>query len=477
MPEWSTPTEKTQMMKKTILTAMMSLFVLALNAGQAPRIAYPGGHYHIYRIYLKDKKGGKYSLKKPEAFLSAKALQRRERQHLPLDSTDLPLSERYLKTLQDEGAEVIGGSKWNNTAIVKVTDTTLMKRIDTLPFVIRRLHVFASPDSTDGPETEKLFEGKIETEYPATSEYGDGEHQIDMLNGIKLHQAGFRGKGMTIAIIDGGFKNVDKIPLLNNVHILGKRDCVYPYNADLNTLLDHGTMVLSTMAAHADSLLTGTAPEADYYLLRSEDGRSEQLVEEDYWAQAAELADSLGADIINSSLGYARFDDIDMNHRYRDQNGNTALNSATASRLADKGIILVNSAGNDGNSSWKRINCPADAKDILAVAALKGDSMNATFSSVGPSIDGRVKPDVSAMGYRSAVIRGNGKLTTANGTSFASPTLCGMVACLWQALPQLTARQIMNLVRQAGDRSDCPDNVYGYGIPDFWKAYLAGSKQ
>ena len=316
--------------------------------------------------------------------------------------------------------------------------------------------------------------GKQTLLYPVSDRYGDAEHQILMLNGKKLHEAGFRGQGKLIAIIDGGFMNANQIPLFDNIRILGHHDCAYPYDADVFKLLDHGTMVLSTMAMHRDSLFTGTAPDAFFFLLRSEDGRTEFPVEEDYWAQAAEYADSIGADVVNSSLGYTRFDDRDLDHTYREQDGKTALISRTASLMASKGMILVNSAGNEGDSSWKRINVPGDASDILTVAALKADSVNAGFSSVGPSFDGRVKPDVSAMGYHSTVVRGNGRITTANGTSFSSPILCGMVASLWSALPNLTAYQIMDLVRRSADRYDFPDNIYGYGIPNFWEAYQMG---
>jgi subtilisin family serine protease len=236
-------------------------------------------------------------------------------------------------------------------------------------------------------------------------------------------------------------------------------------------------MVLSDMGANMDSLFVGTAPHASYLLLRSEDGRTEALVEEDYWAQAVEYADSIGVDIINSSLGYTKFDDQETNHAYREQDGKTAINSRTASMIASKGMILVNSAGNEGLKTWKRINFPADARDIIAVAALSSDSVNARFSSVGPSFDGRVKPDVAAQGNMSTVIDGTGVITTANGTSFAAPITCGMVACLWQALPQKTSYEIMNLIRQAGHHAAYPDNIYGYGIPDFWKAYQEGLKK
>jgi serine protease AprX len=339
--------------------------------------------------------------------------------------------------------------------------------------VNRRL-VFTAPDSIPSARVDSLETDTTLSAYHATSLYGKAQRQIEMLNGQKLHQAGFQGQGMLIAIIDGGFMNADKIPLLKNVNVAGSRDCVYPYTANVYDLLDHGTMVLSTMGASIDSFFVGTAPRATYYLLRSEDGRTENLCEEDWWAQAAEVADSLGADVVNSSLGYTRFDDARASHTYREQDGRTALISRTASLMARKGMVLVNSAGNEGSGSWKRINFPGDADNILTVAALKEDSVNAPFSSVGPSIDGRVKPDVSAMGYMSTVIRGAGTVTVASGTSFSSPELCGMVACLWQALPNKTATEIIDLVRRAGDRYQWPDNVFGYGIPDFWKAYELG---
>lgn len=461
-----------KMKKLRFLLALLLIFQVVQTLANN-KIPYPGGHYYIYRVQLRDKRGSAFSLKHPEAFLSAKALERRSRQGLKVDSSDLPVSAKYIQGVTNDGFEVVGKSKWNNTLLVKVSDTLQVRKLLSLNYVTCVTKVFTSPDSIPAQFIDSV-ECDTSLAHPAKNPYGRGQQQIDLLNGEKLHAAGFRGQGMFIAIIDGGFMNADKISLLSHVRVLGHRDCVYPYTADVFRLLDHGTMVLSTMAARSEGAFVGTAPQASYYLLRSEDGRSENLVEEDYWAQAAELADSLGADVVNSSLGYTRFDDSRASHRYAEQDGRSALISRTASRMADKGMILVNSAGNEGNNTWKRINFPGDATDILTVAALTADSVNARFSSVGPSIDGRVKPDVSAMGYHSTVIRGDGLISFANGTSFASPELCGMVACLWQALPHKTAREIMSLVRRAADRWDHPDNVYGYGIPDFWKAYQMG---
>lgn len=464
-------------MKKILLILLLASTSFSLNAQGNKKTAYPGGKYAIYRVTLKDKNGTTFSLQQPEKFLSAKALERRKRQNMPLDSTDLPLSQKYINKINKLGVSVIGKSKWNNTLLVKISDTAILPQIGQLPFVRQMVRVFETPDSVIPEKPDMTKTDSMAALYKRVNQYGKGLSQIKMLNGIKLHDAGFKGDGMLIAIIDGGFMNVDKIDYFKNVKIIGTRDFVYPYTDDVYRLGDHGTMVLSDMGANMDSLFVGTAPHASYLLLRSEDGRTEALVEEDYWAQAVEYADSIGVDIINSSLGYTKFDDQETNHAYREQDGKTAINSRTASMIASKGMILVNSAGNEGLKTWKRINFPADARDIIAVAALSSDSVNARFSSVGPSFDGRVKPDVAAQGNMSTVIDGTGVITTANGTSFAAPITCGMVACLWQALPQKTSYEIMNLIRQAGHHAAYPDNIYGYGIPDFWKAYQEGLKK
>jgi subtilisin family serine protease len=223
----------------------------------------------------------------------------------------------------------------------------------------------------------------------------------------------------------------------------------------------------------------GTAPEASFYLLLSEDGASEFPVEEDNWCAAVEYADSLGCDIITSSLGYHQFDDKSMSHKYYELNGHTAINSRSASLAASRGILLLNSAGNSGTSPWKKIGCPADAENILAVGAVRGDSLNTNFSSLGNSADGRVKPDVMAMGYASRLVMPDGTLGQANGTSFACPIMCGGVACLLQAFPDRRPEEIMESVRKSGNNATHPDNVFGYGIPNLWKAYekLSGKKK
>ena len=226
------------------------------------------------------------------------------------------------------------------------------------------------------------------------------------------------------------------------------------------------------MGLNEPNVFVGTAPEASFWLLRSEDGRTEQEVEEDYWVMAAEFADSVGVDVINTSLGYNNFDDHVTSHVYRDLDGKTTFISRAASMLADKGVVLVCSAGNSGDDVWKLITPPADADNVITVGALNRQLVNANFSSLGPSYDGRIKPDIMAIGNPSYLMYGEGEIIRANGTSFSSPTACGMVACLWQALPHLTARELIDVVRRSGDNSQHPDNVYGYGLPNFWHAYI-----
>lgn len=438
------------------------------------KVAYPGGKQYLVRVTLVDKKGTTYSLSNPEQFLSWRSLERRRRQGIAVDSTDLPISPIYISALQERGMEIVCMSKWNNCVLVKSETQDAQEMLERLPFVKETMTVFTSPDSIRLSERAEVKDTLNVDKDSKNGYYGVAEEQIKVFNGVPLHEAGFRGKGMLIGILDGGFMNADRIPVFKNMDIVGAKDFATPHTDDIYAEASHGTMVLSTMAMNMPNMFVGTAPEARYLLVRSEVTATESLAEEDYWAAAVEYADSVGVDLINSSLGYNKFDDKNTNHRYRDLDGQTALNSRSASMLARKGIILVNSAGNSGNDTWKKIGTPADASDILAVGALTRNKVNTVFSSVGPSADGRVKPDVMAMGSACSVIDGDGTLAKKNGTSFASPITCGMVACLWQALPGKTALEIMDLVRRSADQYETPDNIFGYGIPDFWNAYMMG---
>jgi hypothetical protein len=457
------------------------------NVSASTRKKYPGGKCYIWRYTLKDKQGSPYSLEHPGRWLSHKAVERRKRQGIILDSTDLPVSAKYLRQIENSLSQrqqrekrskaewvIVGTSRWNNTVLIRSNDTTLLQHLATLDCITQSQCVWTSPDSIDRYVKHTYHETFNPWDSIKGVTYGNGKDQLEMLQGQRLHNIGLRGKGMTIAVLDGGFQNVNVIPAFMRGNIIGTKDFVYPNSPFFYQETDHGTKVLSAMAANVPNVIIGTAPEARYWLLRCEDQQTEQPVEEDYWAMAAEFADSAGVDIINSSLGYNDYDSIPDYYHQRDLDGQTALISRTASMLAKKGIILVNSAGNSGMGPWKKISFPADANDILTVGAVNMEKKNAPFSGVGPTQDGRVKPDVMALGSPASLISGRGSIIRDMGTSFSTPLVAGLVACLWQALPEKTALEIIELVRQTGSNAKDPDNIFGYGIPNFWRAYMIG---
>lgn len=469
-------------MKRLILMAACLIGCVSLNAQQKEDFS----PFYKYRVYLKDKKHSPYSLSRPEEFLSEKAIARRKKQRIKLDTSDLPVNRNYIDQVAACGVKPLHSSKWNNTVLVQTSDTAVMEQVKSLAFVdsIRKVATYSTPIPLPDPkrknkvkssekEEKKInfFEGVIDdlvaNNLNASYLYGLAYNQIKMLNGIRLHEQGFRGQGMTIAVIDGGFSNVDAIPYFNHVKILGTKDFALE-GGNVYDEEEHGTMVLSCMACNSRGQIVGTAPEASYWLLRSEDGHTEQLVEEDNWCAAIEYADSVGADVVNTSLGYTEYDNKADNVRYWELDGKTHLASRSASMVASKGMILCQAAGNDAFfSSWKLIGVPADGKDILTVGALNAKGINTNFSSLGPSADGRVKPDVCAQGENCALVNERGKVTFADGTSFASPITCGMVACFWQAHPELDALEVMDRIRKSGHNASHPDNVFGYGIPDY----------
>lgn len=445
-------------MKKLLLLFACVAFTLGMQAQDTLK----------YRISLTDKAETEYSLKKPQKFLSKKAIERRKRQGLRIDSTDLPVCKTYIDAIRNVGVKIVVTGKWDNFVTVSCNDTTLINRIAQLPFVAKTERVWIAPKFIEmhNKRDSLINNPKIYKD----SIYGPAITQIQMSKADKLHEAGFRGQGMTIAVIDAGFHNADKITAMQNIQILGTKDFV-DSNADIYGESSHGMSVLSCIGMNQPNVMVGTAPEASFWLLRTEDEYSEHLVEQDYWAAAVEFADSVGVDVVNTSLGYYSFDDKEKDYRLRDLDGQFALMSRQAARMADKGMVLVCSAGNSGSNAWKKITPPGDAENVLTVGAIDKQGQLAPFSSIGTTADGRIKPDVVAVGLASDVMRTNGNQGRANGTSFASPIMCGMVACLWQALPQLTAKEIIELVRSVGDRADYPDNIYGYGVPDMWKAY------
>lgn len=466
-------------MKKLLLSFVFILSALSVLAQRetSNMSVFPGGKCFLFRVTLRDKAETGFSIDHPEAFLSQRALERRRRQHIAIDSTDLPVSQKYIDAVATQGISVVGKSKWNNSLLVRCAKPSQMTRVEKLPFVTDVKLVFSSPKHQEASVRASFRKEFQDWDTLQHHPYGITRDQINSLNGIRLHAAGYRGKGMMIAVLDAGFMNVDKIPAFHALKLVGLRDFVVPRSPNIFQEMEHGTKVLSVMAVNQPDIYVGSAPQASYMLLRSEAHQTESLSEEDFWTAAVEFADSAGVDVINSSLGYHEYDDKATSYRYSDLTGCKALISRMASMVAGKGIVLVNSAGNDGMGTWKKINVPADAHDILTVGSISPNGLNAAFSSVGPTADGRVKPDVVAYGSPTAIITGRGTIVNDMGTSFSAPLVAGLVACLWQALPEKSAREIIELVRQCGNNVTHPDNVFGYGLPDFWKAYTLGKKQ
>lgn len=420
-----------------------------------------------YWISFSDKMHSKYSINKPEEFLSERAIIRRNNQNIAITHEDLPVSEYYTDSLKKLGIHVKHTSKWLNAAIVFSSDQKLMDTLTRVSFVsLVEKTKLGTPSASIIQKTERINR-PLKTK--PSEEYGYAWEQISTINGHMLHEKGFKGEGIHIAVIDAGFDSADQLPsflhLWDNNQIIGTKDFVNP-NSNIFDENSHGMMVLSIMGGHIPGSYLGTAPDASYWLIRTEDSASETPIEPDYWICAAEFADSAGVDIINTSLGYYTFDTPFESYSYSNLDGTTRASYA-ADIASSKGMIVIISAGNEGNSSWKYIGVPADAKNILAIGAMKNDSTRASFSSYGPSFDNRLKPELSAMGYQTAVQSTNGEIRLGNGTSFSAPVISGMAACLWQALPNHTSNEIMDLIIASCNNVLNPDYSMGHGVPDF----------
>ncbi len=429
-----------------------------------------------YRVGFTDKNNTIYSLDNPEVFLSQASIDRRLNQHIAVDSLDFPVNRNYIDSVCVRGAVFFTSSKWLNSAVFRITDTSILSSVRNLPFVNQV--VFLKKENSEIPPVyfpiRKLKPLKSKIKSVSTDyDYGYSLSRNQLINIDSLHMLGFDGKGMKITILDGGFYRADSTISFDSLwqtgRILGYKDFVNP-ESDFFTQNYHGTAVLSTMGSYQNGSLVGSSPQASFWLLRSEDVSSETWAEQDYWVAAAEYADSVGTWLLTSSLGYSRFDYPEQNYTWNDLNGTTAYVSKGASIAAQKGILVVNSVGNEGNKAWHYLCFPGDAQDALSVASVNSSGNASAFSGYGRPDSEYLKPDVTAQGeYVTVAVYTS--YTSVNGTSFSTPTVCGAAACLWQAFPQADSRQIINAIKASGNRASHPDTIYGYGIPDFMKAY------
>jgi serine protease AprX len=420
----------------------------------------------IYKFMVEftDKAGTPYSLDNPSAFLSERAIERRLRYSIPFSESDLPVNPAYVDSIKFPWVTVLYTSKWINSAVISVTDSSASSRLKQFPFV--KSVKFIAWEITSGNGKRKAYTDKFGT---TDLDYGLAAAQIKIHHGDEYHNAGYLGQDMVIAILDAGFRNVDTLRAFDslwiNDQILGTRDFVKPGNNVFNEHT-HGMNVLSIMGGNLPGELIGTAPAASYWLLRTEDDMTEQRIEEINWIAGAEFADSVGADIINSSLGYSEFNDSTQNYSYEDMDGNSTFVTRGADMAASKGLLVVVSAGNSGNTPWLYITAPADGDSVLAVGAIDPTGKYAPFSSQGPSFDGRTKPDVVAVGLGTAIQRADGAVVSGAGTSFSAPVMSGLSACLWQKFRSLSNYEIIKALQQSSSLNPYPDNLIGYGIPN-----------
>ena len=441
-------------------------------------------------VQLRNKTFTTGTLSNPATYLTARAIQRRTRYGIAIDSTDLPVSQRWLDSIRSvPNVQILSVSRWLNRVLIKIPDATAIARINAFPFVQSTTPQGLRTTNTQLPQRSKFNE--MVTGLPPTTgrgqatngidtfTYGTNYAQVHIHEGEFLHNKNFTGQGMVIAILDAGFQNYKTITAFDSVRlqgrILGERDFV-AFDNSVNEDHPHGMQCLSIICANWPGRMVGTAPGASFWLIRTEDAATEYPVEEFNWVVGAEFADSVGADLISSSLGYTTFDDSQFDHSYAQLNGNTATITIGADYVAHKGLIVTNSAGNDGNNSWRYISAPADGDSVVTVGAVNSAGVIAAFSSRGLPNDARVKPNVVSVG-QGTVIAGTTAPTSGSGTSYSNPNLNGLITCLWQAFPEKNNQQLMNAVYQSADRYTAPDKDYGYGIPNFKKAYRIIKKQ
>jgi len=466
-------------MRKTFFLAISFILYTSLFAQQSGM--------KTYVIHFSDKGQNTDAAINPALYLSDKAIDRRIKQKIAFDQSDIPVNDEYVKSVSKTGAKIVTRSRWFNNVVIQASPT-MMAEISKNP-VIAKISMIDDGSYIGVTSKKPFFEPEKITPQvnsipkKATNDiynYGNAYNQINQLKGQYLHNNGFSGQGMTIAVLDAGFNSVDVMTcfdsLRDNNQIKGTRDFAQPgNNVYATTMHTHGTSVLSCMGAYVDGQMVGTAPKADYWLIRTEVGAYEKIIEEYFWVSGAEFADSIGADLINSSLGYTEFDPPSTtNHTYADMDGNTTYITQGADKAAEKGILVVNSAGNSGGDfdPWKYIGAPADGDSVFSIGAVDANGYRAGFSSLGPTYDRRIKPTVSGQGQNSSIYSPGG-LGNSSGTSFSSPIICGITACYWQAFPLLNNMEIIEAIKAASSQANEPDSLLGWGIPNYELAYTS----
>lgn len=461
-------------MKKILLLLSVAAFITMGASGQFSR----------YVVKLKNKGNGPYTFASPLAYLSQRAIDRRTKYGIAIDSTDLPVTPTYIAQIRSiPNVTFLNASRWLNSVTISTNDAAAITAINALSFV-QSVSGIAAKNSSEGRVTRNkfAFEEPITDAPPSTGRitadyfnYGTNSfNEIHLHNGEFLHNIGLRGQGMQIAMLDDGFNNYTALKAFDsinlNLQVLGTWDFVA---RETNVTNDgsHGMNCFSTIGANIPGQFIGKAPKASFWLFRTEDGASEYPIEEHNWVCGAERADSAGVEVISSSLGYNTFDNATFDHTYAQMNGNTTMAAIGADLAAKKGILVFLANGNEGTNSWHYLITPADADSVVAVGAVNTSGAVGSFSSYGPSSDGQVKPDVASVGVAALVQTTGNTVGTSNGTSFACPNMAGLGTCLWQGFPEFNNMKIVKALQQASSIYATPNDRIGYGIPNVKTAF------
>jgi hypothetical protein len=464
-------------MKKFIPVFLVSLFLISESQAQFSR----------YIVRLKNKGGTPYTFSNPIAYLSQRAIDRRVKYSIAIDSTDLPVTPSYVTQIRNvPNVTLLNVSRWMNAVTIQTTDPNAINTINGFSFV-QSLTGIASRMADNGRNApDKFALENIITELPPSTDrieditadyfnYGTlAYNEIHLHNAEFLHNIGLRGQGMQIAMLDNGFNNYLALKAFDSINangqVLGTWDFV-AREANVSNDGSHGMNCFSIIGANIPGQFVGKAPKASFWLYQTEDNASEYPIEEFNWSCGAERSDSSGADVISTSLGYYTFDNATLNYTYTNMNGNTTIAAIAADRAAKKGLIVFAANGNEGNGAWHFLITPADGDSVVAVGAVNSAGVIGSFSSYGPSSDGQIKPDISSVGVGTVIQNTNNTIGTGSGTSFACPNMAGMSTCLWQGFPEFNNMKIVKAMQQAGSKATNPDDRVGYGIPNMKLAF------
>ena len=465
-------------MKKLLLLGFVCMMLGSVSRAQFTR----------YVVRLKDKGNSSFTLANPAAYLSQRAIDRRTKYSIALDSTDLPVTPSYVTQIRNvPNVTILNVSKWLNSVSIQTSDPAAITTISAFPFVQNVGGLAARPGPGERISTRNKFAAEeITSPVPASSgklegitgdffNYGTSSlAEIHLHNGEFLHNIGMRGQGMQLAVLDGGFQNYTALKAFDSAIANGQILSTWDFVSRNAAVADdhwHGMQCLSTIAANIPGQFIGKAPKASFHLFRTEDVNSEYPIEEHNWVCGAERADSTGADVISSSLGYYDFDNAVFNYTYANMDGNTTMAAKGADLAVKKGLLVFNSVGNEGGNAWNFLVTPSDGDSVIAVGAVTSTGVVGGFSSFGPSGDGQVKPDMASVGVAAMVQTTSNTIGTNNGTSFACPNMAGLGAILWQAFPEYNNMKIAQALKAAGSKFSAPDNRIGYGIPDLKLAF------